>query len=123
MMANVYFKQTCFKVPKSQTINAEKENDFIVCPSSFPSYPELGDLVFDKNTKKMYMYMSDGWTCIDALSKFTKPPRISKTKSIAIPDGCITFSCEPLENRRWDRDINSRRAKKILHIKRKRRPL
>lgn len=123
-MANVYFEQTCVRAPNlQQNFDVEKveeihePREFVSCPTFKPDNPELGDMYYDEEKKCLCMYMSYGW---NEMKSIPVPPGIEQQKRLVIPDHAAIFFCTPIEPRRWDRNIDHRRARKILQIKRRR---
>jgi hypothetical protein len=122
-MAYVYFNQkgvqgTSFVRVEPNPENAKgKPKDFIMCPTEPPKYPSLGDLYFDPQSKAIRMYMSSGWN--DTQIKVENQPAIAAEKKIAIPDNYAAFFCQPLEKRKWEREIESRRIAKVLKATRR----
>lgn len=117
-MANVHFKQKCLKETEfTVSENNLKDKEFITCRTDPPESPRLGDIYYNKKTKLLRMFTSYGWSDTDL--QLPSPPKITETagRTLLLPANVIVFMCQPLEINGWTRNIDLRRARKVLQIK------
>jgi hypothetical protein len=124
-MARVYFSQACIKDtsdsnhPEDSSFTSDFVYDFITCPTSPSLDPNLGDLYWDSETQAIRIFMSNGWYTTNY--KYSEAPSIEARKKIEVPNFTAVFYCSPPKNRRWHRDIDSRRVKVIQRTINKKR--
>ena len=123
-MANVYFHQNCIKSKEryplekpDETTEKPDETTWIPCPTYPPDNPSLGDLFYNEDTKQICMYTSLGW--MDLAIRQDRP-HILNSKAMALPEYSTTFYCDLLHRAGRPDNTHSRRAQKVLEMKRRR---
>ncbi len=111
--SSIHFAQKC--IQSHLPIEADS-SEYIDCPTEPENNASLGDLYFDRESMQIKMKMTDGWFNIATINNIEN----FQIQRLDIPMHSCVFQCQKLESRKWHRNIESRRAKKVLELKNRR---